>query len=167
MATAVKEEVFELGRNTVISGSTLISTGERDLAAATVDYSPQTIWEFPVPVGQALVFTGEDIVSAYLEDNDTEAECIGTTVYVDVVVMDSSKQNVRSILNLCQYGNMKEFAEVTKLQHLDIAPGDQVIANEGERVCFRVNSRTSAEATLDASDSYFRLTCKRVRHTLF
>ncbi len=160
MATAVKEEVFEITRNTT-------GISENDLAAVTVDDSLQIVWEYPVPTGYALVFTSEDTLSAYLEDDDNPDECIDATVFVDVVVMDSSRQNVRTIMGVCQYGNIVDFAETNKLKHMDITPGEQIIANEGERVCIRANSKTSSEATLDASDSYFRLTCKRIRHSLF
>ncbi len=159
MATAVKEEVFELtGSTTGISAN--------DIAAVTADDSLQILWEYPVPTGYALVFTSEDILSAYLEDTQP-TECVDATTFVDVVVMDASRQNVRTIMGVCQYGNIVDFAEANKLKHMDITPGEQIIANEGERVCIRANSKTSAEATLDASDSYFRLTCKRIRHSLF
>ena len=161
MATAVKEEVFEITRNT-----TGLAT-ETDLAAATADDSLQIIWQYPVPTGFALVFTAEDILSAYLEDEGVPAECVDATVFVDVVVMDSSRQNVRTIMGVCQYGNIVDFAEVSKLKHMDISPGEQIIANEGERVCIRANSKTSGIATIDASACYFRLTCKRIRHSLF
>lgn len=160
MTTQVKEEAFE------ITNSTTGLATENDLTYATVDNSPQIIWEYPVPVGYAIVFTSEDVLSAYLISTGS-TEAVGATMFVDVVIMDSSKLNARSLVGLCQYASLKEFAEVNKLKHLDIAPGEQVIANEGERVCFRGNNRTSALATLDASASFFRLTCKRIRHTLF
>ena len=163
MTTAVKEEIFELNRN--VAGIT-----ERDLAAKTADGSLVPVWEYPVPVGEALVFDSKDVFSAYLEDEGVPAECVGSgvvaAVKVDIVIMDSSKQNVRSILNMLQYGDVTDFTDEDKLAHLDIAPGEQVIAREQERVCIRVNC-PGAVATLDASASYFRLTCKRVRHTLF
>ena len=160
MPTAVKEEQFELN-------SSVPGMSENDLAAATVDNSLQIIFEYEVPVGVAIVFTAEDTLSAYLEDDGVPAECIAATVYIDLVIMDSSKLNVRSVLNVCQYGNIKEFQDADKLRHLDIAPGSQIIANEGERICFRANSRTSGIASLDVSASHWRLTSKRIRHTLY
>lgn len=160
MATAVKEEVFE------INGSTVGLETENDLTYATIDNSLQVIWEYEVPVGVAIIFTVEDILSAYLISTGS-TEAVGATMYVDVVVMDSSKLNVRSILNVCQYENIKEFADADKLKHLDISAGNPVVANEGERICIRGNNRTSGLATLDASACYFRVTCKRIRHTLF
>ncbi len=160
MPTAVREEAWEL--NADVTG-----IAANDLTYLSADLSLQIVWQYPVPVGYALVFTSEDVLSAYLEDNDSQAECVGTTTRVDVVIMDSSRQNVRTLMDQTLYENIKEFADIDKLKHLDIGVGDQVIANEGERVCLRVYEFTSAEATLDASDSHFRLTCKRIRHTLF
>jgi len=163
MATAVKEEIFELNRN--IAGIT-----ERDLAAKTADGSLVPVWEYPVPVGDALVFDGNDKFSAYLADAAGSAvECEGSgvgAVKVDIVVMDASKQNVRSILNMINYDSISEFQDEDKIVTLDIAPGEQIIVREQERVCIRANCPGSV-ATVDASISYFRLTSKRVRPTLF
>lgn len=164
MPTAIKEEVWEI--NDAVTGIT-----EYDLAAKTADGSLQTIVEYPVPVGYSLVFRQEDTISAYLEDDGVPAECL-SSVKVDIVIMDSAKQNVRSILNMLRYGGigaaarLNEFADVDKLVHLDITPGDAVIAREGERVCIRANC-PGAVATIDTSDCYYRLTCRRIRHTLF
>lgn len=164
MPTAIKEEVFEL--NDGVTGIT-----ERDLTYSTVDASLQTIYEYPVPVGYSLVFRPEDTISAYLEDDGVPAECVGS-VKVDIVIMDSAKQNVRSLLNELRYGGistakvLNEFQDVDKLVHLDISPGQAVIAREGERVCIRANCPGTIK-TIDTSECYFRLTCKRIRHTLF
>lgn len=158
--TQVKEETFEL--NTSVSG-----ISSNDLAAATADNSLQILWEYPIPTGYSLVFSREDIFSAYLEDSETTpAESVASTK-VDVVIMDSAKQNARSLLNELRYGNIKEFEDVDKLVHLDIPAGEQVIAREGERVCIRANNTGGAVTTLDVDDSYFRLTCRLIRHTLF
>lgn len=162
MPTAIKEERFELNR---------VATGivERDLAAKSGDGYPVPVWEYPVPVGYSLVFSNKDIFSAYLEDDGVPAECVATgtaAVRADIVIMDSSKQNMRSILNIRRYGDFKDFNDEDKVLHLDIPPGEEVVAREGERVCVRVDCPGAVE-TLDASDSYFRLTCKRIRHTLF
>jgi len=157
--TAVREEIFEIN-----DGTTGIT--EYDLAAKTADRSLQVIVEYPVPVGYSLVFRQEDTFSAYLEDNEAApAECVAG-VKADIVITDSSRQNVRSILNMCRYGDIKEFQDVDKLQHLDITPGEAVIAREGERVCIRADNPYTI-VTLDTSDCYYRLTCRRIRHTLF
>lgn len=159
MTTKVIEEKWELNKD--VSDIT-----ERDLAAKTVDGSLQPVWEYPVPVGYSIVFSREDIFSAYLDDNEgSPAESVAGT-RIDVVIMDSAKQNVRSLLNPLRYGGVKEFQDVDKLIHLDIAAGEDVVAKEGERICVRVDSGGAIE-TIDGSDSYFRLTCKRIRHTLF
>ena len=159
MPTQVKEEQFILSRD--VSG-----ISENDLAAATADGSLQIVFEYPVPTGYSLVFGAEDTFSVYLEDDGVPAESLPATK-VDIVVMDSAKQNVRSLLNELRYGDIKEFEDVDKLAHLDISPGEQVIAREGERVCIRANNTGGAIVTIDASECYFNLTCKLIRHTLF
>ncbi|MBW2596602.1 MAG: hypothetical protein JRC93_11650 [Deltaproteobacteria bacterium] len=157
--TAVKEEVFDLNQN--VTGVTA-----RDLAAKTADASLQPVFEYLVPVGYSLVFSREDTLAAYLEDNEgSPAECVAG-VRVDVVVMDSSKMNVRSILNPIRYGGIKDFTNEDKLAHLDVPDGEVIVAKEGERVCLRADS-SGAIVTIDASDCYFRLTCRRIRHSLF
>lgn len=159
MTTAVKEEVWEITDSTP-------SISANDLAAISADKSLQIVWEYEVPVGVALIFTAEDILSAYLEDDTSDTEMIGTTTRVAVSILDSSRHNMRSVMNPTLYTNVKEFAEENKLKRLDIATGDQIIANEGERLVIQV-APPAAVTTFDASDSYFRLTCKRARHSLF
>lgn len=160
MPTQVKEEQFVLSRD--VSGMS-----ENDLAAATADNSLQTVFEYLVPTGYSLVFGAEDTFSAYIMDNESGAAESVAGTKLDIVVMDSAKQNVRSLLNELRYGNIKEFEDEDKLAHLDISPGEQVIAREGERVCIRANNTGGAIVTVDASDCYFSLTCRLIRHTLF
>lgn len=160
MPTQVKEDQFVLSRD--VSGMS-----ETDLAAATADNSLQIVFEYPVPTGYSLVFGAEDTFSAYLKDAEGGAAESVAGTKVDIVVMDSAKQNVRSLLNELRYGNIKEFEDVDKLAHLDISLGEQVIAREGERVCIRVNNTGGAITTVDASECYFCLTCRLIRHTLF
>lgn len=160
MPTQVKEEQFEL---------TAHSTGmvANDITYESADGGLQILYEYVVPVGSSLVFTAEDTLSAYLEDAGVPAECLAG-IKVDVVIMDSAKQNMRSLLNELRYGGIKEFEDQDKLMHLDVAAGEQVIAREGERVCVRANATGAASIyTIDVDDSHFRLTCKQIRHTLF
>lgn len=159
MPTAVKEEAWELNAD-------VVGITANDLAAISADNSLQIVWEYPVPVGYALVFTSEDVLSAYLEDNTGPTEMVSTTTRVAVSILDSSRHNMRSVMNPTLYTNIQEFADIDKLKHMDISPGEQVIADEGERVVIQV-APPSAVATFDASDSHFLLTCKRIRHTLF
>lgn len=163
MATAVKEEVWELNQS--VSGIT-----SRDLVAKTADGSLVPIYEYAVPVGDALVFDGNDKFSAYLQDDgvgDTECEGAGVdSVKVDIVIMDANKQNVRCILNKIKYDSVSEFQDEDVIVRLDIAQGEQVIAREDERVCIRANCPGTV-ASLEIAECYFRLTCKRIRHTLF
>lgn len=153
----VKEEAFVLTRveSGIVETDVVVSAGMKDVIAA---------WEFPVPVGHSLVFSPQDTFSAYLEDSQaTPVEAVAGSL-VDIVIMDSSRQSLRTILNQLRYGDVKEFQDRDKIRNLDIQPGSVVVAEEGERVLIRVYILTQ---TLDASDCYFNLTCKRVRHTLF
>lgn len=150
----VKEEFFELTRNEA-------GISETDITVATAE-GLQNIWDYPVPTGLQLVFSSEDVFSAYLEDS-VPAEAVAGS-FVDIVITDESRQSFKSLLNRVRYAQVKEFQDETKRVHLDIDPGKVVIADSGQHVIIRGNLLT---VTLDASDSYFRLTCHRVRKSLF
>ena len=156
MATSVKEEKYELNRN-------VTGVSETDVALSTGE-GVQAAWEYTVPVGMSLVFSPEDTFAVYLEDSQATPVEAGAGSPVDITIMDTARQSMRTILNQLRYGNCKDFTDRDKLVKLDIQPGGVIVAEEGERVLVRVNILTQ---TLDASDSYFQLTCKRVRHTLF
>jgi hypothetical protein len=152
-APKVKEEVFKLMRT---------ETGivETDITVATAE-GLQTIWEYPIPVGHYLIFHSYDHLSAYLETTAPAEAGAGSTV--DIVVADASKQNTRTIMNPVRYAQLKEFQDSDYLCHLDVPPGEVIVAREGERVLVRGN----INGNLDASDCYFELTCSRVRRSLF
>jgi len=122
----------------------------------------QNAFEYQVPVGEKYIFNGADVLSMYLYD-DTPAEASNASL-VDVVVMDSAKQNMRTVLNQVRYTQIKEFQDLEKLCHLDIRDGEEVIADEGEFIIIRANCYDQA---LDASASYFNLTCQRERRSIF
>jgi len=153
MTTKTKEEPFVLHRN--ISGIT-----ETDVALSTGEGNYQ-VWEYTVPVGMSYIFSSEDTFSTYLENSSSAEVAAGSEV--DIVIADASRQSIRTIMNSMRYGDCKEFQDRDKIVKLDIQPGMTVVAEEGERLLIRAN----ANATIDASDSYFNLTCKRVRTTLF
>jgi hypothetical protein len=152
-APKIKEEIFKLMR-------TEVGITESDITVVT-GQGLQNIWDYLVPVGHSLIFHSTDHFSAYLETT-APAEC-GATSTVDIVITDSSRQSVRSLLNTVQYRQLKEFADSDYFCHLDVPPGEVVIAREGERVIVRGN----VNGNLDASDSYFELLCTRVRRSLF
>ena len=159
MATAVKEEKFELNLN--VSG---VSTTDPTPVAPSSGGIPMVFHEYPVPVGVSLVFTAEDIFALYFYSSSEAAE-VNVKGTVDIVIADSSKQNTRSLLQVTRYGNLKVFDDADQVRHLDILPGDEIIVREGERILIRGESGFGG--TIDGSESYFRLTCKRIRHTLF
>lgn len=158
MPTQVKEEVFILDRNVAGINKTniAVSTGE----------GLQVIWDYQVPTGMSLIFRHEDHFACYL---DATGE-VGVASQVDVVISDASRVAVRPILDMIRYAQARgssttflAFSDQEYYNHLDIAPGDVVIAREGERVLVRGN----VGATLVETSCYFILTCHRVRHTLF
>ncbi len=152
----VVEEKLELNRN--ISG-----ISETDISIASGE-GVQDIWVYQVPVGHKLIFKREDVFAAYLEDSQgTPAEASAASS-VDVVIKDASKQVIKPLLNQVRYTQCKEFQDVDKLLHVDIPVGEVFVAEEGEFVVVRGNILTQ---TLDASDSYFLLTCHRIRKSLF
>lgn len=147
----IKEESFKITRDMVtVENNITLSTGE----------GLQNIWEYKVPDGETLIFRKTDTVSVYLE-NSSSAEC-GAGSLVDVIISDAAKQNQRQLLGIVRYAQLKEFADKDKLCHLDVKDGEEVRADEGERIIIRGNVNT----TLDASDSYFELLCTKVRRTL-
>lgn len=156
MATAVKEERWELNLN--VSG--IVTTDPHPATGG----EPHTFQEYPVPVGESLVFSAEDTFSLYFYSGSEVAE-VNNKGTVEIMIMDSAKQNMRSLLQLTRYQTLKQFEDTDKLRHLDISPGEEVIVREGERVCIRGESGLGG--TIDGSECYFRLTCKRIRHTLF
>ena len=148
------DEKFVLTRNE--SG-----ISEADISIASGE-GLQDIWTYQVPINQRFIFTRDSVFSAYLEDS-VPAEAVAGAL-VDIVIKDASKQAVRSLLNLLRYAQVKEFQDVDKLCHLDIPIGEQIVAEEGEFIIVRGNLLT---VTLDASDSYFSLSCVRSRRSIF
>ena len=155
MVTRIKEEKYELNRSAL--GFGLV---EDDISVVTGE-GLQAIWRFQVPTGYSLIFGSEDTFSAYLE-TDAPAEA-GASSLVAIEKADASQQAFQSLLNTVRYAQIKNFQDVDLLVHMDIKPGDSVIAEEGHWVIIKGN----INAVLDASDSYFALTCKRVRKGLF
>ena len=162
MPTAIKEEKWEIN-----IGTTGLSTTSLTPASGA---TPYVFHEYEVPVGVSLVFTAEDIFALYLYQA-ASAES-GDEDPVDVVITDSSRQNIRPLLQQTEYRSCAFYdldtglvlLENEDLCHRDISPGDQIIAREGERIQIRASC---GGAQIDGSVSYFRLTCKRIRHTLF
>ena len=162
MVTQVKEEYFELNRS--VSGMT-----ETDIAVSTGE-GLQNAWEYQVPVGYSLVFGSKDRFAAYLAlVAGPGTECaVGSTI--DVVLADSSKQSVRSLLNTIRYSQARgsattflAFQDEQYFNYLDVPEGEVFTAEEGEWVIIRAN----VNAAMDASLCFWILTCKRIRHTLF
>jgi len=149
----VIEEQFALKR-------TESGISEVDVSVAT-DEGLQEIWRYQVPVGHSIIFSREDTFSAYLENASSVEAAAGSLV--DIVIADYAKQATKPLLNQVRYALVKEFQDVTKMAHLDVEVGKVIVVNEGEWVLIRGNILT---ATLDASDSYFSLTCRRIRNTI-
>ena len=154
IATRVIQEKFKLKRTDV--------TTETDIAISSGE-GMQDIWKYKVPVGHTLVFSPSDTFAAYLEDS-TSTECVAGTL-IAAEVRDASEQHyIKPLLNTLRYAQAKSFQDRDKLVRLDIEPGKQIVAREGDVVVIKGNPLT---VTLDASDSYFELTCNRIRKSLF
>ena len=159
MITKVKEEKHVLTRDQM--------TVETDIAVSTGE-GLQNIWDYLVPIGMSLVFRHTDHFAAYLLNTSTAEPAVGSLL--DIIVTDSSRQSIKQILNQIRYSQARgsattllAFQDVDYFNYLDIPEGEVVIVEEGERVIIRGN----INATLHADNSYFNLTCHRVRHTLF
>ena len=165
MPTKVVEEKWEIS----IDDGDVTSTDPLGVAVdATTRLTPLYAFnEYVVPVGYSLVFDAKDIFALYLYYTASEA---ADDDPVDVVILDAARQGQRSLVQRLKYVNC-QFNDGSAAQHpeedfchLDIAPGDQIIVREGERIQIRANVGAQ---TIDGSACYFRLTCKRIRHTLF
>lgn len=162
MPAAVKEETFELTRDVI--------TTETDITVASTEgRTMQTMWEYLIPTSISLVFKSVDHFAAYLaKAGPTE---IRVDALLDIVIVDSSRQSSRTLLNQIRYDRARgsattylAFQDKDYYNYLDILPGEEVIAREGERIQIRGNA---VNETVDASICYFSLTCHRIRHTLF
>lgn len=166
MPTQVIEERWEIN----VDDGDVTSTDPLGVAVALATrYTPLQVFnEFLVPVGVSLVFTAEDTFCLYLTYSSPGEAADGDPV--DVVVVDSSRQNMRTLVQQLKYVNCQfvsngsTYHPIEDQCHLDIAPGEQVIVREGERIQLRANVGAQ---TIDGSACYFRLTCKRIRHTLY
>lgn len=153
MAIQIKDETFKLTQS--VSGITA--------TAITVAISGllQACWEYQVPADQSLVFSAEDTFSAYLSTS-VPAEA-GAGSLIEIVIMDASKHAAKPLLNPLRYTRVKEFTDRDKLCHLDVESGKVMVADQGEWVTIRAN----ISATFSTTVSYFELTCKRVRRSIF
>jgi len=149
------EETFKLTQSeTGVTGT--------DITVAATE-PMQVMWEYLVPVGHSLIFRSTDHLSAYLYDLTDSAECHATAI-VDVVIQDSAKRNTRSVMDTTLYTRIKNFADPDYFTHLDLLSGEVAVAREGDRIQIRGNLAGDA---LDVSESYFELTCHRIRASMF
>jgi len=81
---------------------------------------------------------------------------------VRVQVRDASEEGRRTIFGPLQYAQIKDFQDITKFAHPDIER--EIVLPEDHWLVIEVRSTAGV---IDASDCYFKLSCKRIRHTLF
>lgn len=81
---------------------------------------------------------------------------------IKIETRDASEEGRALLLAPCQYSQVKEFQDVDKFTHFDIA--EPAIVPEGHWIAIMGKSTAGV---MDVSASYFKLSCKRVRHTLF
>ena len=81
---------------------------------------------------------------------------------IKVELRDSSEGGAKLVLGPLTYNQVKEFQDKDLKAHPDI--GGPVAVGEGMWLAVMVKL---TQGVLDVSSSYFALTCKRIRHTLF
>ena len=142
----IREEPFQLTDNDA-------NVTEADGTASTWS----DIWDYEVPIGEAIRLTSEHTFSAYLEN--ASAEVSNTTCSVRIEVRDPSGQDVVRIFGPALYIKVKEFSERPLLAHLGVA---ELTVRERQHIVVQAND----DGAIDASDSYFQLHITRVRQAL-
>ena len=89
-------------------------------------------------------------------------EAVRGTDLFKIELRDDSEGSTKKLLGPITYTQITEFQDQTKKAHLDLAK--PVVALEG--MWLAILAKATA-GVLDASESYFSLECKRVRHTMF
>ena len=81
---------------------------------------------------------------------------------IKIETRDASEEGRKVLMAPIQYAQIKDFQDVDKLAHFDIA--EPVAIPEGHWIAIMGKSTAGV---MDVSASHFKLGCKRVRHTLF
>ena len=122
------------------------------------------VWKKQVATTEEIVFLPGQSCSFYLEDAEgTPAECTALTL-LQIQVRDAAEVGRYQLLPQTWYSEVKEFQEIQKLKHYAISK--PLIASAGSQIVIMVRTEGVVES-LDASDCYFELCCRRVRKGLF
>lgn len=148
----VKEETWTLNSADTTS---IPSANRADGTASTWS----DIWKYQVPTGQAHILKAGHRLAAYLEDS-SPAEVGSGTCRIRIVVRDQSEMDEKSIYGPALYIASKEFQDDDLMARLGV-PQD-VVVEEKFFIVIQVND----DATIDESDSYFKLETVRVRSTI-
>jgi hypothetical protein len=116
------------------------------------------IWKYQVPVGVTLMLKPEHTFAAYIEDASTEVG--NSTCQVKIEKRDSSESDVQKVY-LDLYYASKEFAEKSKMAHLQVPSGGVIVA-EREYLVISVKD----DGAVDESDSYFELHIAKIRKAI-
>lgn len=140
-----------------------LTNGDADVTAvnggtsATVFYDA---WVYHVPTGIGLILLPGHTFSLYdYDDSGAEASA---TVLVKVSVMDSSKQDRKTILGPVLYQSVKEFTDRDKMARLNLPAPVKVY--EKQYVVVEVTGDGAQYAVV--ASSYFELAISRVRQPL-
>lgn len=125
------------------------------------------IYSYHVPTGIGLIILPGHTFSLYLEGDD-DAEMPATTM-VKVSVLDSSKQDKRTILGPVMYQTLKEFTDRDKLARFNVVAPVKVYEKqyiEVETAGADAATTGGVDQTGASSDSYFEMSIARVRQPL-
>ena len=151
----------------VIQEAFTLTKGDSDVTSADGATSATTytdIWLYHVPVGLGLIILPGHTFSVYLEDtNDAE---MGATVLLKVSVLDSSKQDRKTILGPVQYITLKEFVDRDKMARFNINAPVKLYERQYLAIEATGNGSYGVDQTGSSSDSYFEMAIQRVRQPL-
>lgn len=131
------------------------------------DTTWSVIWEYQVPTGIGLVIMPGHTFGLYLYADDS-AEMPATTL-VKIVVLDSSKQDSKTILGPILYKSLQEFVDRDKLARFNVNSPVKIY----EKMFIQIQT-SGADATgsggVDVTggslESYFEAEIERVRQPL-
>ena len=161
MSPEVLQEPFTLTQG----DSDVTGTDGLDATALATKYG--IIWEYHVPTGIGLIILPGHTFAVYLYGDDS-AEMPATSL-VKVSVLDSSKQDKRTILGPVLYQTLKEFTDRDKLARFNVVAPVKVYEKQYiqiEEAGADATGTGGVDVTGGTNESYFEMAISRVRQPL-